>query len=351
MFFRCRLARPALALAAHLFAAALFAQAPIPIQGTSRPSERRPQGESRVEPGLPVFEFRSGFWLNLHHFLYREARAARSRAEAAPEAADNSPAAEAGLTAEEQRAWQDALDYYAATLAGQDLLFNGDMVAIKNRLSEMEAEPDLQKSGLRPEMMAAMERAAPIYRAHWWPQHDRANRDWVAQVGPQVQRLGGELARRLAAVYQSAWPAERIRVDVSYVANWAGAYTTLDPLHVTISSSDPRNRGLAALEVLFHEASHALAGGVRDAIARECRARNRPIPRDLWHAVLFYTTGELVRRTLGGSAPGYTPYAYRQGLYQRGWESYLRVLERHWREYLDGRVEFDRAVARLVAAL
>lgn len=24
---------------------------------------------------LPVFEFHSGFWVNLHHFLYHEARA------------------------------------------------------------------------------------------------------------------------------------------------------------------------------------------------------------------------------------------------------------------------------------
>jgi len=39
---------------------------------------------------------------------------------------------------------------------------------------------------------------------------------------------------------------EKIRVDVSAVANAAGAYTTLDPLRVTIASTDPRNQGASA---------------------------------------------------------------------------------------------------------
>lgn len=317
----------------------------------------------RVQPNLPVFEFHSGFWVNLHHFLYNQAR--RERSDADQRQSAKRPAQPAtSLTPEEQGAWQQSLDYYTNSLAGRDLLFNGDMVAINDRLAEMEGEADLQKSGLRPELVGALEGAAPIYRAQWWPEHNRTNRAWVAAVGPLIEQLSGRLAQRLAEVYQSTWPEGRIRVDVSYYANWAGAYTSLDPLHITISSSDPGNQGLAALEILFHEASHALAGGVRDGIARECRTHNKPIPRDLWHALIFYTTGEIVRRTLvgpdgalahaaptGSPATGYTPYAYRQGLYQRGWQNYLRVLERHWLAYLDGRIDYDRALARLVAAI
>jgi hypothetical protein len=335
-----------------------LSQTPQPIQGSSRPrlpQERAEaaQGEGRVEPSLPVFEFHSGFWLNLHHFLYQQAHEARGDSSAS---AETKPA-KATLTPEEQRTWQESLDYYASNLAGQDLLFNGDMVNIKNRLAEMEGQADLQKSGLRPELVTALERAAPIYRGHWWVEHDRENRAWVAAVAPLVQQLGAGLSRKLADVYESPWPAGRIRVDVSHDANWAGAYTTLDPLHITISSSTPANQGIAALEILFHEASHALAGTVRDEIARECRTRNKPIPRDLWHALILYTTGEMVRRTLADvlltrqSIKGYMPYAYRQGLYRRGWGNYLRVLERFWLPYLDGEVDFDGAVARIVAAL
>ena len=51
------------------------------------------------------------------------------------------------------------------------------------------------------------------------------------------------------------------------------------------------------------------------------------------------------------SGGNYMPYAYRYGLYARGWSHYQRGLERYWQPYLDGKGEFDTAVARLVANL
>jgi hypothetical protein len=320
---------------------------------------------------LPVFEFHSGFWINLHHFLYQQARVRKgSLSPAGQSEGPGRPAAPAlasteALTLAERQAWTAALDYYARELADRDLLFNGDMVNINNRLAAMEVCADLSgreshecASGLRQELIAAMENAAPVYRARWWLQQDRSNRAWVASAAPLVRQFGASLAQQLAATYHSDWPARRMRVDVVIYGGPFGAYTSLDPVHLTISSADPRNQGPAALEVLFHEASHALAGAVRDAIVRECRQLGKPIPRDLWHALLFYTTGEMVRRIFsaaekpGGSSPGnYTPYAYRYGLYARGWTHYQRGLERYWQPYLDGKVEFDTALARLVANL
>ncbi len=157
-----------------------------------------------------------------------------------------------------------------------------------------------------------------------------------------------------------AW---EIRVDVTGYANWTGAYTTADPLRVTISSLDSRNQGVEALEVLFHEGSHGIAEPVQAAIIRECRQRDKAIPRDLWHALVFYTTGEVIRPVLGssratagdqddGSVPGgYTPYAVREGLYQRGWNEYFKLLQKFWQPYLDGRASFDDAIARMVSSL
>lgn len=325
------------------------AQVPTPGSG-STPA----RGPATFRP--PKFEFHSNFWLNLHHFLYHQARLRRAAAEDA--ASSPSPGGLAQnvqavrpeeLSAEEQTPWKEALDYYAANLAGRDLLFNGDMVNIKNRLVEWEKQPDLSTSGLRAEFIAAMGKAAPIYRAHWWPAQDRANRTWVAALEPSVARTGEELGVRLARVYQSQWPAGVIGVDVAYVANWAGAYTTDDPLHITISSSDPRNQNEGALEILYHEASHGLTRHVRDAIARECRTRNKPIPRDLWPAVLFYTTGEMLKRVLAAQPGGARDY--RHGLYARSWPQFKPLLERYWQPHLDGKIEFDAAIARIVASL
>jgi hypothetical protein len=336
---------------------------------------------------LPVFELHSGFWINLHHRLYEEARQRRSAAPAEGGKTGMSwkpvlqiaPGAKPALTVAEQRAWDDAVSYYAANYADKDLLFSTELVLLKNQLGDFETCDELSgarkkscDAGLPGKLTQILDGAAPVYRAHSWPADDRANRAWIKRAAPLVREQGVGLSHRLADIYQTRWPTEKIRVDVSAVANAAGAYTTLDPLRVTIASTDARNQGAAALEVLFHEASHGIATPVEQAIARECRQRDKPIPRDLWHALIFYTTGEVIKPVMegesdtrndspslsgsGGSngsqgSAEYTPYAKREGLYQRGWESYLEVLTRYWQPYLEGRVTFDDAIAHMVSAL
>jgi len=316
-----------------------------------------PQIDSQYGP-LPVFELHSGFWINLHHTLYQQAKQRRDT-KGIPAGA---PAA-ARRTKTEQLAWDAAVSYYVANYADKDLLFNTEMSLLKNQLGDFEGCDELsgvrQKTcdaGLPPKLTQILEAAAPGYRAHEWPDHDRANRRWIAQVAPLVREQGLGLSERLADIYQTRWPTEKIRVDVSAYANSQGAYTTLGPLRVVISSTDPRNQGSAALEILFHEASHGIAEPVQQAIIRECRQRDKAIPRDLWHALLFYTTGEVVKpvfagQTIGAPDPQYTPYAVRERLYQRDWDDYLKLLTRFWQPYLDGRSTFDDAIARMVSAL
>jgi hypothetical protein len=328
-----------------------------------------PQIDSQYGP-LPVFELHSGFWINLHHTLYHEARqrgaapAERTKgAKTAKPALQVTPGAKTALSAAEQHAWEEAVSYYAANYADKDLLFSTELLLLKNQLGDFETCDELAgakkktcDAGLPAKLTQILEAAAPVYRAHQWPDHDRANRAWIARVAPLVREQGLGLAERLADIYRTKWPTEKIRVDVTAYADRTGAYTTLDPLRVTISSTDPRNQGPTALEVLFHEASHGIAQPVEQAIIRECRQREKAIPRDLWHALLFYTTGEVIRPVMtaqssGAQDPEYTPYAVRERLYQRGWEDYLKLLTRFWQPYLDGKVTFDDAIARLVSAL
>src|SRR6202047_4811361 len=258
---------------------------------------------------LPVFELHSGFWINLHHRLYEEARQrssppagnAKSGKSARP-SLQIAPGAKNALSAAEQRAWDDAVSYYIANYADKDLLFSTELVLLKNQLGDFETCEELSgvkkkscDAGLPAKLTQILQVAAPVYRAHRWPMDDRANRAWIKRVAPLVREQGVGLSHRLADIYQTRWPAEKIRVDVTAVANAAGAYTTLEPLRVTIASTDSRNQGAAAMEVLFHEASHGIATPVELAIARECRQREKPIPRDLWHALIFYTTGEVIK--------------------------------------------------------
>lgn len=352
-----------------------------------RPAAAMAQESSSAYGPLPVFELHSGFWINLHHALYFEAKqrvtpsSPQQRGNPGPQSKlrtmkDSAPA----LTPAETTAWNNAVAYYAANYANKDLLFNTDLMLLKNQLEDFEDCDDLSgarkktcDAGLPGNVTPILDAAAPVYRAHLWADQDRANRRWIARVAPLVEEQGVGISQRLADVYQTKWPKQKIRVDVTGYANWAGAYTTLDPLRVTISSTDSRNQGDEAFEVLFHEASHGIAEPVQDAIVRECRQRSKAIPRDLWHALIFYTTGEVIKPLLtstagesqtpqgtgktnpiGPPAPAretYTPYAIREGLYQRGWNDYYQLLIRFWQPYLDNKSTFDDAIARMVSAL
>jgi hypothetical protein len=350
------------------------------------PASVSAQIEPRFGP-LPVFEFHSGFWVNLHHELYFEARERLNRPASTPKgtsAVQNKVRTmqdlASSLTPAEQAAWENAIRYYVVNFASKDLLFNLDLILLKNQLGDFEDCDELSgahkktcDAGLPGNITPVLDAAAPVYRAHLWPDQDRTNRRWVTRVSPLVEEQGAGVSQRLADIYQTKWPDYKIRVDVTAHANWAGAYTTLDPLRVTISSTDTANQGDAALEVLFHEASHGIAQPVENAIARECRQRDKPIPRDLWHALIFYTAGEVLKPLLGpNSKPSpqsrgsdsahpdrpaandkdeYIPYAVREGLYERGWTNYLQLLTRFWQPYLDGTATFDDAIARMVSSL
>ena len=348
-----------------LAAAALFACCPVTIAQ---------QVESEYGP-LPVFEFHSGFWVNLHHTLYYQARerneAITDRSAARSSATNKPPGLPQVLTPAERQAWDAAVSFYVENYADKDLLFSTDLTLLKNQLGDFEDCEELTgrtkrtcDAGLPGKIAPVLESAAPAYRAHWWPDQDRANRRWIARVAPLVLEQGVGISQRLADIYQTKWPKEKIRVEVSAYANGAGAYTTVDPLRVTVSSTDSRNQGSAAFEVLFHEASHGIAEIVQTAIIRECRQRNKAIPRDLWHALIFYTTGEVIKPLMtendeaaagrpgrGMPEPSYKPYAIREGLYQRGWNNYFELLTRFWQPYLDGKASFDDAIARMVSSL
>src|SRR5580658_4493491 len=326
------------------------------------PAAATAQQSSSAYGPLPVFEFHSGFWINLHHTLYYEAKL-RESPPTVPQKGNPVPQvklqlmkdAAKALSPAERIAWDKSVAYYAANYANKDLLFNNELILLKNQLADFEDCDELSgtrkkacDAGLPAQLTQALDAAAPVYRAYLWPDQDRANRRWVARVAPLVEEQGVGISERLADIYQAKWPKEKIRVDVSAYANPSGAYTTIDPLRVTISSTDARNQGDEAFEVLFHEASHGIAEPVQSAIIRECHQRDKAIPRDLWHALIFYTTGEVIRPLMTSAdnattdkqdpqqtedavkpnvnrpppsrRDSYVPYAIREGLYERGWK-------------------------------
>jgi hypothetical protein len=282
----------------------------------------------------PIFEFHSGFWMNLHHYLYEQAQ---------PASTDPLKAVTAKVHGGPE--WDAAVLFYKERMISRDLLFDDGMSEIKFALEDQENAKALTPTGkLTAELIAVLEKAAPAYRENWWKAHDAANHQWIGQVSVLVNKYGETLVRELSAVYKTSWPTYTIRVDVTNYANWSGAYTTIDPTRITISAGDRANWDTAALEIVFHEASHGISERLMKAISEECAKQKVRLPRrDLWHAVLFYMTGEIVR----GHFPGYVPYGYK-GLSDRAWPMYIKALERDWKPYVTGDVSFEAALAALI---
>lgn len=328
------------------------------IPGEWSAAWKAPPAQGDEVARTPHFAFHDHELLNLHHFLYQSAKAfARrdgERVTGRPVAVVELDAVDA-LEGEEREAWFGALELYRREAIGRDLLFDGDLYELKRQLASIEDVDGPWPAELDPGFARALRDALPVYRARFWQAHDAANRAWVDAAVRGLERYERALVGRMTTAYGGSWPEPLVRVDVCAYANWAGAYTTGGPAHVTLASTDPEAQGDAALETLVHEASHTreMIGPLREELATAYAARGAEPPRDLWHLFVFVTAGEAVRRALADDGvEGYEHYGDRAGVYARGpWAEQRALLAEPWLAWLDGEIDRATALERIAAAI
>lgn len=286
-------------------------------------------------PSQTTFDFQSGFWIKLHFVLYNLASGRKE---------GRLPDVSA-LSAAEAAAWNGALDYYEANVIAH-AFGEFPMILIAGELASQEGAQRLKKPETPDPVYPVLESAAPVYRAHWWAEHDRKNREWIDVIAPLIATHEDALRPALARAYDTKWPQKPIRAEASYYLTRSAGYTSLNPTLVTVSSWSTRNAGVAGIETVFHEAGHSLVQRMQDEIdAAASRLGRKPAHADLWHALMFYTTGELVRRRL----PTVEPYAIKYGMWEHDWPGLFEILERRWKPFLDGQGSFREAIGTIVA--
>ena len=305
------------------------------------------QPASELVAEVHGLRFHSAFLLNVHHTLYAAAWARRPEAGTLRALAGPLPAPlDAEMTPEERSAWTAAVDYYDREVASRDLLFARGMVEIKTAL----AAGDLSAPAITPEHRRVLESAAPVYRRCFWTAHDRVNRQWIESTVTNIRKVGPDVIGTLEKLYGVPWSSSPIRVDVVWVGNRQGAYTTIEPTHVTTSAGDPDNKDWSAVETVFHEVSHALVlplqGDLQRALGDHAREH-----RVLWHVVQFYLTGSAVRQALRARGIEYVPYLYSTGLFDRAWPQYRKAVETAWQPYVEGTTTRDAAIAATLRLL
>lgn len=295
------------------------------------------QDKTQTVTKVGRYRLQSNPWVNLHQRLLHEVRFKTSP-----------PAA---LSGDDLAKWKNVVETYRKFLGKRHPIFDKDLIHLNAALSKTSTAklPD----SIPLAAAKALEAAMPLYRSAQWEDDDRANRFWIAVVEPMLVSAAEELAAAHAKAYAMPFPKD-ILVDVSPLAWEFGAYTVGhgESAHVVISSTDPGDQGFAALEMLMHEPSHAIvasdeSGAIGADLKRAANELGVKPMANLWHAILFYTSGELTRRSLAKrGVRGYQPNII--GMYERGYRGFRQSLETHWQAYLDGKVSREAAIRQIL---
>jgi hypothetical protein len=283
------------------------------------------------------YRLQSNPWVNLHQRLVYEARFK----EPAP----------AALSGEDLAKWKKAVEAYNVFLGRRNPIFDDEL---KRMNAELSKTTTLKLPASIPKAASAvLEEVMPLYRSVQWEEDDRANRFWMAVAEPMLASAGDELVEAHAKAYGIPFP-KQILVDVSAFAWEFDAYTVGDGelAHSVISSTGRSNQGFWALEILMHEPSHAIVDGGSGAIGADLNRLAKELgvkPRyNLWHAILFYTSGELTRRALAKRGVREYQRIIDAGMYERGFQGFKEPLETHWQAFLDGKVSRDEAIRQIL---
>lgn len=300
------------------------------------------------------FSFHSDPWINLHHFLYQWSRADLGIGEGRTAVAVPEREELRNLNEGERKAWEEALVFYRARVAERDH-FDDGMLELKDALLALDGDPSASPPDDIPGVARALERAMPVYLTRWWPAHDRANRTWIGEVGPLVRDNEAGFPILAARSFGGRWPEGLRRVDVSAYANWQGGYTSVRPTHVMIISTSPKTQGLKGMEIAFHEVCHddEVQGPSRADIRQAFATLGVEPNPNLWHALIFYTSGVYSRRIARALGEAdYVPHMVREGISGfAGWRGIWEALDAEWPAVLQGTRDRREALAAVVRRL
>lgn len=250
----------------------------------------------------------------------------------------------------ESETWQSAVDYYRKHFANERLVFSRR----NNQLLDEIRDGRLMETAKVDGDLGMLRTVSTIYQKTWWPGHRSAILEYRDAMTPLIEKHGDCIAKGIRRAYGTWIPdGETMRVDLAYVTNWAGAYTTGDPVVLHIGVSDPQLQGTLGLELMYHESSHGkwVQPQIEALTHAAFEGHGQKPPSRFWHIVLFHTAGTLTQQCLVGYQDNsHQRYAEVVGLAARdGWHQAWSALDEHWRPYLTGSTDDRTAAMKAVA--
>jgi hypothetical protein len=296
------------------------------------------------------FSFHSNAKLNAHLSLYEKSLsclfAKKPNDSLALFACKNKLSA---LSPKELQAMNALLLFYRDSVVKKDLLFDSLQRDLSDRLCA--TKNSAPKNKWQQQVMAQVDEFMPLFKRLYWPAIDSASQAWLRANKEQVARMESSLVPRLEKIYQAPLSKGLIRVDLAGYATWAGAYSYNDTYkHVVVSSLHPSNQNERAAEVMFHETSHFLVDKLVELIRKEAGTRDLRKSQNLWHNMIFYTTGVVMDSWYKNEAKLYTPF-YEQMNFETKFPDFKTSMDacrRYWNPYINGRSSFGDAAKEIV---
>ena len=300
----------------------------------------------------PHFAFYSDLATNVHDSLITVATARRTQKPELFTAGADKTCFD-GLPVADRDGWKRAVDYYTASTSTR---FQRVMQRLE--LASMVQRDGFSDSSTRQflEEAAAIRNAATsAYRQCRWRSQDAVNRRWIDGVKALLAAHETTLGEQLPTLFKVPWAGLPFRVDVVESALPVGADSAgpdFPTLHILVSSTNSGNQDRAALEIVFHEASHFLTNPdspLSTALAAAAKEAGFTPQGDLVHQVHFFMTGETVRRVLARAGESsYIPYLYANKLFS---DRFRDAVARTWPVYMDGTQTLTDAARDLVRTL
>lgn len=294
------------------------------------------------------FSFKSNPSLNAHLFLYNKAMGCKFKKVHNDSLAYYSFKEKIkSIPPKDLMALNSVVEFYRDSLVGKDLLFDSLMRDFSDKLSRSNTvTTNWQNTALNK-----LNVFSPYFVKLFWPTIEAENKAWFKSAKTELARLETVVIPELERIYQTKLPAEKITIDLVNYATWTGAYSYNDTYcHVIFSSTHHSNKGELAAEVVFHETSHFLVDKLEQLIKLAAKGKNVKQNINLWHNMIFYTTGYVLERQYMKEAKTFTPY-YVQMKFEEKFPDFKTSVEAcklHWNPYCEEKIKLEESVKNIV---
>ena len=299
------------------------------------------------------FDFRSNYVLNLHHFLLKKASTFGRMTHESQKQFDSLFAEiKAPIDIKTKTAVMDAVKFYTDSLAKKNMLFDPEMTFLKYEMESSSSLEELATKNISKNILSALNNCSDFYSQHLWNEQDKLNREFIASRIDLIKKIEGEVIRNSSKYYLYKYNGTKFRIDLVDYATFFGAYTTTEPyISAVISSTYRSHSGTQGVEVIFHEVAHGMIDAIYNAQENACKDQNMEFDHNVWHTILFYSTGMFVKNELKKQNIDHEIYIYKNKLgdINPAVKKTIDAVAANWQMYLDEKATMNEAMTNILS--